>query len=188
MNAKFTSILILSAVAASSSGCVASRSMDLSNSAEVRTSDFESLWDRCARTLRKHHFRLDRQDRRAGVITTHPEVSKQFFEFWRSDAPGLRQAIESNLHTVRRTVEVSIERKDGDLYTIAVQVQKNRYSAPERQVTTASGALQIFGEKLPTTTGKMLPEEAGVHWASLGRDVILEGMIVDRISRYFQPG
>ena len=158
--------------------------------AGVRAENFEALWGRCVRTLRKHHFAPDRQDRRLGILTSHPSVSMQFFEPWRDDAPGAYQFFEANLSTIRRIVEIRVEVADrpSDEYQVSVQVDKYRYSAPERQVTTASGALQIFGEKLPTTTGERLSREEGVHWAKLGRDGRLELDLLGEIIEHFPPG
>ena len=170
-------------------GCQAPGKPEGPTIAGVRAENFEALWGRCVRTLRKHHFAPDRQDRRLGILTSHPTVSMQFFEPWRRDAPGLYQFAEANLSTIRRIVEIRIEVADrsSDAYQVAVQVDKYRYSAPERQVTTASGALQIFGERLPTTTGERLPHEGSVHWAKLGRDERLELSLLGQIIEHFPP-
>src|SRR3954470_15649838 len=44
--------------------------------AEVRASDFGKLWDAAKETARKYQLALDREDYRAGVISTVPEMSK----------------------------------------------------------------------------------------------------------------
>jgi hypothetical protein len=49
-------------------------------------------------------------------------------------------------------------------------------------VTTASGALAIYNERLPTTEGLRGAASRGEHWVPLGRDVLLEGYLLDRIA------
>lgn len=48
--------------------------------------EFEATWDAAIAALGKYRFRVDRADRRAGVITTFPLVGRHWFEFWRRDA------------------------------------------------------------------------------------------------------
>ena len=69
----------------------------------------------------------------------------------------------------------------GGRYRLVVQVDKYRYSAPERQVTTASGALSIYSERLPTTEGLRGARSRGLHWVPLGRDGLLEGYLLAKI-------
>lgn len=67
------------------------------------------------------------------------------------------------------------------LYTLGVRVEKYRYSAPERQITTASGALAIYDERIPTTEGLRRAESRGAHWVELGRDPLLESFLMTEL-------
>lgn len=71
-------------------------------------------------------------------------------------------------------------------YTIMIEVQKERYSAPERQVTTASGALGIYNERLPTTDGLRRARTPGESWIPQGRDAELERWLLEKIVRMFE--
>jgi hypothetical protein len=62
-----------------------------------------------------------------------------------------------------------------------VSVNKARYAAPNRQLTTAAGALAFFDERLPTTEGLRRGRTEGAHWVDLGRDKNLEIALLDRI-------
>jgi hypothetical protein len=66
-------------------------------------------------------------------------------------------------------------------YRVAVRVDKSRYSAPERQVTTASGALGIYSERLPTTEG-LKTKGHSVQWVPLGRDPLLEAFLLQKLT------
>src|SRR5690606_576953 len=54
--------------------------------ATVRHGDFTALWDAAEEVARTRLFAIDRRDYRGGRLTTHPMVSKQWFELWRRDA------------------------------------------------------------------------------------------------------
>jgi hypothetical protein len=107
---------------------------------------------------------------------------------WRPEVIGTYQEAEANLHTVRRqgTVQITQDPQQPGCH-VSVQVDVYRYSAPERQVTTASGALQMFGEKLPTAQGQVGPQEAMAHWVPLGRDGRLEAELLQRILWHYRP-
>ncbi|MBN2447877.1 MAG: hypothetical protein JXO22_14185 [Phycisphaerae bacterium] len=66
-------------------------------------------------------------------------------------------------------------------FLVSVQVDKYRESAPERQVTTASGALAIYSERLPTTEGLRAARGGGFQRVPLGRDALLETYLLSKI-------
>jgi hypothetical protein len=158
---------------------------DIATSTPVLTVNkdaFDVGWDETLDVLRDHNFEPDRQDVRAGIITTHPTVSSQFFEFWRADAQGFYPWLESSLHTLRRWAEVRFVPADGS-FTIEVIVHVERKSQPERQVSTSTGALQIFRENLPTYTGEKVSDKEAVHWVDLGTDRRLGKYLLEKICR-----
>jgi hypothetical protein len=67
-------------------------------------------------------------------------------------------------------------------YRVVVLVDKSRYSSPERQITTASGALTIFSEKIPTAEGLRVSRAAGVRWIPIGRDGQEEAYLLAQIA------
>ncbi len=147
---------------------------------------FEELWDTTLRVLRQWNLEPDRQDPRAGVITTKPITSQQWFEFWRYDAIGPYQWAEASLHTIQRVAVVKIDRtEERGRYRVTVKVEAFRHSSPERQVTTPSGALIMYSEKLPTEDGELLEPWEAVHWVRLGRDPRMEGVLLRRILNHY---
>lgn len=144
----------------------------------------DQAWDEILDVLRDHNFEPDRQDHRAGIITTHPTVSQQWFEFWRADAPGLYQWCESSLHNIRRWVEVKFEHgSDAQQTVLTLTVHIERKAQPQRQVTTASGALQIYRDKVPTYAGEQLSAKEAVRWVDVGTDSRLEQYLLQRMER-----
>lgn len=142
----------------------------------------ERLWDAIEDTLRRHNFRLDRVDRRAGIITTMPEISQHFFEVWRNDTATRRDFWEATVNPIRRRVYVSTTREgDGDSAHLEVVVNKQRLSSPDRQFNSTGAAYQYFGDALPSTTGlaRISPEDD--QWLDLGRDAAMEALLLDQI-------
>lgn len=149
----------------------------------LRIVDYETFFDSALTLLREHDLAPQHVDRSRGRVITRAATSGQWFEFWRADSHGGYQALESSLHTVRRWASLSIEQDGADgEYRLRVQVDKQRFSSPQRQVTTASGALGIYSERLPTEEGLRASQARGDHWVPLGRDVLMENYLLRRLA------
>lgn len=181
-------------MAAFLAGCQAPPQPEGATDLVVRIADREAFFDDTLTRLREADFPPRYADRAEGVVIAGPTTSGQWFEWWRVDAPGAYQSLESSLSTIRRTVTVRLSPADGGAaaagggelgggpYRLSVQVDKERYSAPERQATTALGAMAIYNERLPTTEGLRNARSVGEHWIPLGRDALLEAHLLDRIA------
>lgn len=142
----------------------------------------DAVWEASAETLRRHRFRLDRVDRRAGVITTLPENSQHFFEFWRKDVDTKRDRMEATINPMRRWVEVTLSDTPESAGTgLTVVVHKERLSAPDRQFNTSGAVYQFFGNTLPATTGSPTVTADDESWIDQGRDPAMEAYLLDRI-------
>ncbi|RMF71484.1 MAG: hypothetical protein D6744_17890 [Planctomycetota bacterium] len=178
-------IFFATAVAFSVVGCAAPPRATGPTRAVVRVSDRDAFIDGIMTVLREHDFPPDELDRRGGLLVTAPSTSGQWFEIWRRDVHGAYQLLESSIHTMRRTVTVRLHPVPSEAesaYELDVSVRKERLSAPERQITTASGALAIYSERVPTMAGLRGPAAGRVRWIDLGRDVLLERYLLDRFS------
>ncbi|MEW6250391.1 MAG: hypothetical protein AB1716_07075 [Planctomycetota bacterium] len=171
---------------------------------DVHAPDYESLFDRTLSVLRRHDFSPDRVERPRGVIVSEPSTSAQWFEWWRGDARGGYQLLESCLHTMQRVVTVNFEPLDdearaamapaaeaeaaverppaGGTYRVTVKVDKLRRLLPARQITTGSAALHIYNERVPTFEGLRGPASREVRWVPLGRDGLLESYLLQRLA------
>ena len=99
---------------------------------------FDALWRASIDVLREYRFRIDRRDRRAGVITTRPMLARHWFEFWRRDAVTVRDFLEGSLQTVYRRATVRIQPKKDDPQQYAPRVSVV-------VVRPAGGGLEIVG-------------------------------------------
>jgi hypothetical protein len=146
--------------------------------------DFNQLWNACRAATRARSFTVDRSDLRAGLLTSFPQVSKQFFEFWRNDAGTLPAVLESSLATVRRTVRFEVRRREDGEYEAVPKVLVERYSQSERRVTSVARYAEIFtienveGSRTRDKLGADLPE---AYWYAVGRDTALELQIANDI-------
>ena len=146
----------------------------------------DDLWQASLTVLRKYYFTIDRQDRRAGVITTLPMTGKQWFEFWRRDAVTPADAAESSLHTIYRSVTVTIRPSAPGAGTFEPTVHSKilRSDRSQLQMTSTSEAYGLFslptGEDSKHRALYLLdygygPKREGV--VDLGRDEGLEAKI-----------
>lgn len=152
--------------------------------------DADAVWDGVQDSLRRLGYRLDRVDREAGIVTTKPETSQHYFEFWRRDVATRADFLEATLNTVQRWVEVSVSPASDGSSEVAVVVHKERLSSPDRQFNNTGSAYKYFGEELPSTTGKEKVTAADDRWIDRGRDLAMEqyllASILERVGQ--QPG
>ena len=147
--------------------------------------DANAIWDAAQETLRRHRYRLDRVDRRAGVITTMPMISQHFFEFWRRDVATAEDLWEATLNPMRRWVTVSVEYNGDNAWTrIGVTVHKERLSSPGRSFNSTGAALQHFRDRHGSMTGRRKNKQEHTVWIDEGRDAALEEYLLqDMLSR-----
>lgn len=113
----------------------------------VADRNYDAVWQAAIKVLRgRYYFRINRRDRRAGVITTYPLVGKQFFEFWRRDAVGGQDVAESSLHTIYRTVLVNVRptRRDSAIYEPIVRVRAVRSNKEQLTMGSTGQAYDMF--------------------------------------------
>lgn len=133
--------------------------------------------------LAKMHFTIEKADVERCFIRTRPLAGAQFFEFWRSDNVGAGNWLESNLHSIRRVVELNMSEQDKEL-CINCDVQIYRLSLPERHLSSSARAYEMFSESEPALQNlRFYPEQkAGMAWIDLGKDRQLAAEIMKRIS------
>jgi hypothetical protein len=128
------------------------------------------------------HFTIEKADVQSGFIRTRPLPGAQFFEFWRSDNVGSDNTLAANLHTIRRTVTLNISQQGEQLH-IGCEVQAQRLSLPQRQVSSSARLYGMFSLSSPSLQRlKLNPEQKKeIAWIDLGRDSRLEAEILKRI-------
>lgn len=159
--------------------------------AEVRGGDFNRLWEAAKETVRDYQLALDREDYRAGVITSVPEVSKQVFEVWRSDAGTLDESLANTVGAIRRTIRFEVSRGEDGTFTLVPKVLVERQSIFERRVTDVSQYRFAFAgptKAQPARTAVTLDPETYQdvpvkYWYPIGRDFALEKKVAKRVEQ-----
>ena len=142
----------------------------------------DALWETSKDVLRDHGYRIDRVDRRAGVITTWPCTSQQVFEFWRNDVCTTADQWEATINPIRRWIEVRFTKGDaGKWRSLSVIAHKERFSSPDRQFNSTGAAYQVFGNQLPVAGGVDDVSADDDRWIDVGRDAVMERCIAQRI-------
>jgi hypothetical protein len=134
--------------------------------------------------LDRMNFTIAKADIEQGLIRTKPLPAAQSFEFWRSDNVGSFNSTEANLHSIRRTAELGINRQAGQL-CINCDVKVQRLSLPERQVTSSGRSYALF---TPSTQSiqvlELHPEQKeSMAWVDLGSDKQLATDILKQIEK-----
>lgn len=134
--------------------------------------------------LAEMHFTIEKADANSGLIRTSPLSGAQFFEFWRSDNVGSFNSAESNLHSIRRTVELNMT-PQGEKLCLGCNVKVQRLSLPECDVSSSSRAYQMFSQSTQSLQRLTLNprQKAGMAWVDLGRDSHLAAEILKRIEK-----
>jgi hypothetical protein len=158
---------------------------------ELQTPEaYSDLWEAAAEALRRNYFRLDRQDRTEGVLTTIPETSANWFEVWRPQPKPGYYWWESNIATVQRTATIhfrAASSQPGD-YELDVEVQRQRYNLTERQVDNSAAALRLYSSVAPTAEGQKERPSQTLRWIPLGRDQPFEERLLADIMERFSQG
>jgi hypothetical protein len=128
------------------------------------------------------HFDIEKADIDSGLIRTRPLPGAQFFEFWRSDNVGGKNSLAANLHTIRRTVELTVSRLEGEL-RLDCDVRVQRLSIPEHEVSSSARVYQMFSRSSQSLQRLALnPEQQKeIAWIDLENDTLLETEILKRI-------
>lgn len=138
--------------------------------------------------LVKLHFTIDKADPNAGFIKTQPLPGAQFFEIWRKDSIGPENEALSNLHTIRRVVELNVSRDEKEL-CIVCDAQIYRLSLPQRESTSKARSAGMFSESSRATQVLQLRHtdrrkgRQAPSWINLGRDEQLTTNILKRIEK-----
>lgn len=151
----------------------------------VQAMRFDALYDSAESALRGRSFILDRQDRRGGVITTKPTITKQAMEFWRGDAVTSQALAESAVATVRRTVRIEIARRDDGRFELIPKVVVERFSQRELRMTAVVNYAGGFSGGQVEGSAE---EDRGVavansYWYAVGRDYDLERALAEDIRK-----
>jgi hypothetical protein len=134
--------------------------------------------------LDRMRFDVEKADPDAGMVRTAPLPAAQFFELWRSDNVRFSDVAAANLHSIRRSVELTVSPDRGQsLVHCVVRVQ--RLSLPGHAVSSVSQAYRIHSHSDPDLQTFVLTpgQRAAMAWIDLGDDAPLAEEILKRIER-----
>jgi hypothetical protein len=180
-------IYMLIAFTVSFSGCAGTKQYETVEQIHIKDKDILETMEAAEDVLAEMHFTIDKADTESGYIKTRPLAAGQFFEFWRCDNIGADNALASNLHTIRRTVELEIIRP-GEDSIVDCNVKVERLSLPERDITSSARVYQMFSRSKESLQRLELNpyQERNMAWVDLGNDERLTTEILRRIEKRVQ--
>jgi hypothetical protein len=141
------------------------------------------------KTLYAMRFEIEKYDVENGVIRTRPLRGGQFFELWRSDNAGGFNTAESNLQSLQRTVEITLQPQQAG---ICMQCQANtqRLSLPEEPIKGYYSATSLYTASTQSRQQLYVDNkrQEQLRWIDLGRDTALEQKILQRIQDSISKG
>jgi hypothetical protein len=142
----------------------------------VRSSSYSDLMQECDHVLRQRFFQIDRLDYRTGLLESKPLVSKQLWEFWRSDVGSTQQTLASSVGTYSRTVHWQVTPDAGGGFSAIPHVVVERFTAPPRHVTTLIDFRDVLtrSESQTGLSQSNLDAIPVSRWYAIGRDKALE--------------
>lgn len=147
---------------------------------------FQPMWNACEETGRHFGFPLDRQDYRAGLLTTVPVVSEQILEPWRKDAGTMHDVVQSSLATIRRHIRFEIERTEAGTFVMTPKVLVERETIIERRLTSVAQYRYSFAGPAATPKDSVQTEDEELpvkYWTPIGRDLVMEKEIAADVKR-----
>jgi hypothetical protein len=159
----------------------------------LSTADKSRIMEIAEEALMRMNFVIEKYDTETGFIKTRPLRGGQILEFWRRDNASAAAAVEANLHSIRRTVQLNISESGHQLCT-KCDVWIQRLSMPEKEIVGAALLAGTFtGSSKRRRSGRMRqslrlnPEQkAEMAWIDLGSDAALERKILTLIDKKFK--
>ena len=157
----------------------------------VTSSDFDRLWKACEEAARSYGFYLDREDFRAGVITTYPLISKQFFEVWRNDVQTAHDLADSSVSAYRRTIRFTIKRLPDGTFDMTPVIVIERKALAEHPVSASVYLRNAFRNTRGTRSAGTAEADEGIrmpsnYWYATGRDTVLEKSVAKSVEHWMK--
>jgi len=165
-------------------GCAQQQQAEVTGPISVPDMGKAELMEVAEDVLARMHFTVEKADVPSGLIRTRPLPGAQFFELWRSDNVGGGNALQANLHTIRRTVELDIS-QHGDQLQIDCDVRVQRLSLPERDVSSSARVYEMFTRSSRSLQRMRFETEQlqAMAWIDLENDTALAAEILKRIEK-----
>jgi hypothetical protein len=144
----------------------------------------EQMMEAAKSALKEMHFNLEKDDPQSLYIRTRPLAGAQYFQFWRQDNADAYTAARSNLHSLRRIVEIEIY-PGPDTTCMACRVQVQKLSIPEKPIAGMAGMAGTFTTGGSSRQSMAVDEKqlAQMEWLHEGPDRALEQKILNEIKR-----
>lgn len=132
--------------------------------------------------LLKMHFDIEKHDTEAGYIRTRPLSGAQFFEVWKQDNASAASAVQANLYSLRRIVELEFTPQN-TATRVQCCVRVLRLSVPEKPIEGAGrmGGIHTESSTRYQTLEVNRDKQAQIEWIDAGRDYDLEQKILSRV-------
>lgn len=153
--------------------------------AKLSVADFDRGFEACQQTLHDYFFRVERLDSRAGVVTSQPMTTAQWFEPWRHDNTTAGDIARSSIGTYRRIVRFDISHSPDGRYIITPKVLIERQTVVGRRLGGVLGYQTFTNIDETALTADTDTGTAPIsYWYSVGRDYNFEVVLADALIKH----
>ncbi|MCK4998631.1 MAG: hypothetical protein KAS23_03820 [Anaerohalosphaera sp.] len=171
----FSSLLMLAFLLA---GCTQHSQLPTSNPLCTLGMDKADAMELTADILENLNFTIEKYDVEKGIISTKPLRGGQFFEPWRKDNIGADNIRLSNLHSIMRTVTVTVSQQS-DQTCLDCSVAVRRLSTLERPIDGFGNLPSVFTPSRSRL--QKLRMKRQYEWVDLADDQELEYAILQLV-------
>ncbi len=165
-------------------GCAEEVTLPPSEPLCLTSADRTQIMEIAEDILVRMHFVIEKYDIDAGFIKTKPLSGAQYFEFWRKDNASSVNAVEANLHSIQRSVQLGIADNARGL-CLKCDVNVKRLSIPEEEFLRMSqmGGTFTSGRAFKMSLRMDSEKAEEMVWIDLGPDPSLERKILSLIEQ-----
>lgn len=149
----------------------------------------EEFMQAAEKELYRIGFELEKYDVADGILITRPLRGGQFFEFWRGDNASGQGFAESNMHSIRRIVQLRfLPDTEGVCMECRTQVQRLSMDADVVQGGNSLAGQFTESNERQQRLGVKQESQNATTWIELGSDAALERKILTRIEKRITKG
>ena len=174
--------LIALGLVAALAGCRSARVAALQQPVTLEGVSYDAAWNAAVETL-EAHFPVYTSRKKSGEILTEFEITYGQFEFWRDNSASARDRWENTVQTIRRRAHAQLSRVSDTETSLELVVEKERRDRARQGARFSFATFASIFDPKVNALDRRLREPTSEEWAPLGRDRLMEALLIEEIRR-----
>ena len=170
-------------------GCAQPEQVVSSDPVCIPNANADQVMEAAQSVLTGMQFSIEKYDFQANYIRTRPLSGAQFFQLFRGDNASSYTAAESNLYSLRRTVEMEMT-PFANRVCVTCRVFVQQLSLPEQPLVGTTRMASAFTHSSLTRQSLQIEGDQleNMEWLDRGLDRALEQKIIKKIKEKLEKG